>query len=156
MNSEIKTKGTVERIIQYLDGRVETSIIENTVLLTGQMALAASLAGQYGDYYNFYIARMVFGNGGTSGGVPLFVSTNQNSLFSNPPLGSKGVVAVIDPNVQNQVVFTSILGYGDCVGTINEMALQMNSDDLYSMTTFPDLNKSQNMQITWNWTVSFI
>jgi hypothetical protein len=155
MNSEIKTKGTVERIIKYSDGKIEKTLIENTVLLTGQKALAASLANQYGDHYDFFVSRMIFGNGGTNGGVPRFVPIYQNQLFGSL-LGSKSVIAVIDPNIHTQVIFTAVLDYEDCNGTINEMALQMNNDDLYSMTTFPDLNKENNMQITWNWRVNFI
>ena len=154
MNSEIKTKGTVERIIQYDDGRIEKSVIENTVLYTGQMALAASLAGP-GEYNN-YVSQMVFGSGGTSGGVPVFVQSTQNSLFNQ--LGSgKPTVAVVDPNIQTQVVFTTVLQIADFAGsTINEMGLMMENGNLYSMTTFPDLNKTSNMQITWNWRISFI
>ena len=155
MNSEIKTKGTVERIIQYDDGRVETSVIENTVLTTGQMALAASLAGAYGDFYDYFISKMQFGSGGTDGGVPLFVPTTAQGLFN--PIGTKQVSAIIDPTVQTKVVFSTILSSSDFAGLIlNEMALVMDNGTTYSMTTFPDLNKTSSMQITWNWRISFI
>jgi len=55
------------------------------------------------------------------------------------------------------VVFTSVLDYDEANGfQINEMALQMNNGDLYSMSTFADLNKTSSMQITWNWKLSFV
>jgi hypothetical protein len=39
---------------------------------------------------------------------------------------------------------------------LNEMALQMANGDLYSMVSFPDLTKTSEMSIIWNWTLSFI
>ena len=157
MNSEIKTKGTVERVVEYSDGRIEKVAIENTVLLTGQMALAASLANNYGDQYNFYISDMIFGNGGTTtDNIPRFVPNYQTGLFGTQVI-SKSVIPVIDPQIPTQVVFTTVLGYSDANGqTISEMALRMNNDQLYSMTTFPVLTKNSNMQITWSWRISFI
>ena len=157
MNNNIKTKGTVERIIKYSDGRTETTTIENTVLLTGQMALAASLAGLFGDHYDYFIRYMVFGSGGMADGqTTRFVPVVQNKLFA--PIGgaTKGISAVIDPNIRTQVVFSVMLDFGDVNTDISEMALVMNNGDLYSMTTFPTLTKNQNMQITWNWRLSFI
>ena len=63
----------------------------------------------------------------------------------------------IDPNVNSQIILTSVLATGDAVGeTLNEMALQMATGDLYSMVTFPDLTKTDQMSIIWNWTLSFI
>jgi hypothetical protein len=157
MISEIKTKGTVERIIQYKDGKIEKSVIENTVLTTGQMALAASLANQFGGQYNYFISNMIFGNGGTTASnIPKFVPNYQTGLFGTT-VANPYVVAVINPQIPTQVIFTSVLGYNTANGQIlNEMALVMNNGQFYSMTTFPNLTKNSNMSITWTWTNSFL
>lgn len=156
INSKIKTKGDVEGFILYKDGRKEKIEFHNTVLRKGREALASSLANNIGDTYDFYISRMLFGDGGTSSGIPKFVNTERNGLFGFTR-AVKPVIATIDPNLQSQVILTSILDYDEAVGfTLNEMALQMNNGDLYSMSTFADLNKTSLMQITWNWKISFI
>jgi len=62
-----------------------------------------------------------------------------------------------DTSVTAQVIFTSVILFSEGVGlTLNEMALQMANGDLFSMTTFPDLNKTSDMQITFNWRLNFI
>jgi hypothetical protein len=99
---------------------------------------------------------MLFGDGGTSGGVPKYVDTSRNGLFGITR-ALKPVIVTIDPTLPSQVVFTSVLDYEEANGfQINEMALQMNNGDLYSMSTFADLNKTSSMQITWNWKLSFV
>lgn len=156
ISEEIKCYGEVEAIIEYEDGRKETLLHKNTVLRKGREALASSLANAIGDTYNFFVARMVFGDDGTTGGVPKFVNTERNGLFGVTRV-SKGVISSVDPDVPSQVVFTSVVAFGEGNGyALNEMALQMNDGDLYSMLTFPDINKTAQMQITWNWRLSFV
>ena len=56
-------------------------------------------------------------------------------------------------------VWVETSGGGVCrepADQLNEMALQMANGQLYSMTTFPDLNKTEDMQITFNWRLNFI
>ena len=61
---------------------------------------------------------------------------------------SKPALSNIDGAMPTQVIFTSVIKYDEVVGvTLNEMALQMANGDLYSMTTFSDLNKTEDMQI---------
>jgi hypothetical protein len=153
--STIRPKGEVEMIIKYADGE-ETRHFHNAVLRKGKEALAASLANDIGASYDFFISRMLFGDGGSSSGVPKFVNTERNGLFGITR-AIKPVISTIDPNMLSQVVFTSVLDYDEANGiTLNEMALQMNNGDLYSMATFADLNKTSSMQITWNWRNSFV
>lgn len=148
--------GRIKRIIKWRDGRKEETKFLNTVLRTGREALAASLANNVESIYEFYISRMLFGDGGTGDGVPKFVNSERNGLFGLTR-AIKPVIATIDPNMRSQVTFTSVLDFDDANGyTLNEMALQMNSGDFYSMATFPDLNKTSSIQISWLWTVSFI
>ncbi len=153
--SIIRPKGEIEIIIKDADSS-KTIHFHNTVLRKGKEALASGLANDIGAAYDFFISRMLFGDGGTSGGVPKFVNTERNGLFGITR-AIKPVISTIDPNALSQVVFTSVLDFDEANGVpLNEMALQMNDGDLYSMATFADLNKTSSMQITWLWRNSFV
>jgi hypothetical protein len=152
----IKAKGEVHVTIEYDNGKVEERFFRNTILLGGRNALAKSLANQVDDLYQFYINRMVFGDNGTSGGVPKFVDASRSGLFGVTKL-SKPVIATIDPNIPYQAVFTSVITKSEVNGVaLSEMALEMADGQLYSMVSFADLNKTSSMQITWNWRCSFV
>jgi len=152
----IQIIGIVERIIEYSDGRKETSEIRNTILRKGREALASSLANNIGSVYGFYINRILFGDGGTSGGALKVVDANRSGLFG-VTRASKPVISSVDKNIPSQVIFTSVLTFDDANGyALNEMALQMFNSDLYSMVVFADLNKTSSMQITFNWRLSFV
>lgn len=154
--SGIKPIGDVERIIQYRDGRVQVDEIHNTVLKNGRRALALSLANQIGDDFSFYITRMLFGDGGTQNGVKKYVNFDRNGLFGTTRI-AKPVLSNIDATVPTQVIFTSTITFEEAIGVVlNEMALQMSNGDLYSMVTFPDLSKTEEMQITFNWRLNFV
>jgi hypothetical protein len=156
-NNSIKTRGDVQMIISYNNGEKKIIEFPNTVLYKGREALAASLANRFSGNYDFYINRMIFGTGGTAGGTVKYVDAGRNGLFSGSPVSSKPVISAVDPNVPSQVIITSVLTTSDAVGqTLNEMALQMATGNLYSMVTFPDLTKTDQMSIIWNWTLSFI
>lgn len=152
----IKTKGDVEIITEWRGGKSEILDIPNTILLSGRRALAKTLANSIGDSFEFYVTRMIFGDGGTFGGVKKYVNSNREGLFGVTKI-SKPALANIDNSVPAQVIFTSVIKFEEAVGlTLNEMALQMANGELYSMTTFPDLNKTEDMQITFNWRLNFI
>ena len=152
----VRPIGNIERIIERRDGSKEILDYPNTVLLTGRRALTASLANAIEDAYEFYISRMLFGDGGTSSGVKRFVDAGRNGLFGVTRV-SKPVLANIDNSIPTQAIFTSVIKFDEAIGvTLNEMAIQMATGDLYSMTTFPDLNKTEDMQITFNWRLNFI
>ena len=156
MNDTIRPIGDVEILTEYRNGTREFSCVSNNVLLTGRRALTNSLAGNIDDTYQFYINRMLFGDGGTQSGVKKYVEAGRNGLFGITQV-SKPVLANIDTYIPTQAIFTSTIRYDEAVGvTLNEMALQMANGDLYSMTTFPDLNKTEDMQITFNWRLNFI
>lgn len=152
----LKACGHVQAVIEYKSG--ESRIIEfpNTVLTKGREALAACLANEINSTFNYYVNRMLFGDGGTASGSTKFVSSGRNGLFGITQ-ASKPVIASIDPNIPSQVIFTSVLSFSEANGAVlNEMALQMATGDLYSMVTFPDLTKTAQMQITFNWRLSFV
>lgn len=151
-----QVKGDVQIITEWKDGNKQVLDVRNTILLIGRRALASCLANAIGDSFKFFITKMIFGDGGTSGGVKKFVNSNREGLFGVTRL-SKPALANIDISVPAQVIFTSVIKFDEVVGlTLNEMALQMANGDLYSMTTFPDLNKTEDMQITFNWRLNFI
>lgn len=159
IESQIKTRGDVERIIEYKNGDKEIKWFKNTVLTTGREALAKSLANDIGDSFSNYVTYMIFGNQGTTGsggGTPKYVPAHRTALFSTP-LVSKSVFSTVDGT---QVIFTSVLSFAEFGVThsevIDEMALVLANNDLYSMVTFPRLTKTQEMQITWNWRLNFV
>lgn len=154
--NSLRSKGDVEIIKLYRTGEEEIVDVRNTILLGGRRALASALANVLGGGFNFYVTRMLFGDGGTTEGVKKYVNANRNGLFGVTRL-SKPTLANLDTSVPAQVIFTSVIRFDEGVGlTLNEMALQMANGDLYSMTTFPDLNKTEDMQITFNWRLNFI
>jgi hypothetical protein len=158
MTDSIRCKGDIEMTIEWDDGRTEVTRFPNTVLRNGRKALAASLANQYGDNYDYFISRMAFGNGGTSGSTPKFISEDRNGFFGSTIL-RKPVITTLDPNDLTQVIFTAVIARDEVNGqTINEMGLEMNTDprQMYSMTTWAGFTKSSQMQITWTWRLSFL
>ncbi len=156
INEEVKIYGEVERIIQYEDGRIETSVIKNTILTKGREALSKTLGNFVGDTPQFFITRMLFGDGGTQDGVKKYVNEGRNGLFGVTRL-TKPVISGLDAQVNTKVIFTSVINFDEANDvTLNEMALQMASGDLYSMLTFNDLNKSSDMSITFNWRINFV
>lgn len=153
---KVKAIGEVEVYIEYATGEKEKLKFSNAVLTKGREALSACLANQIDTTFNFYINRMLFGNGGTAGGTTKYVASSRNGLFGVTQ-ASKPVIASVDPNIPSQVVFTSVLTFSEANGSVlNEMALQMANGDLYSMATFPDLTKTSQMQIVWNWRLDFV
>lgn len=152
-----KSLGMVEAIVKdKITGEEKVINFTNNLLKSGREALAASLANEIGTSYDFFISRMIFGDGGTSDGVPKYVNSERTGLYGITR-ASKSVISTIDPNLKSQVVFTCILDFDDANDiTLNEMALLMNNGKIYSMATFADLNKTSSIQITWNWRISFI
>lgn len=149
-------KGEVRGVIEYDDGRTEVLEFKNAILRTGSSALASSLANEVSDSFDFFISRMVFGDGGTQSGVPKTVSTERNGLFGSARV-VKPVISNIDPTNSRRAIFTSVISRDEGNGfTLNEMGLQMNNGDFYSMATFGGVSKSSIMQITWTWSLTFI
>jgi hypothetical protein len=157
VEDNIKMKGDIELIVDYKDASQEIICFPNTILNNGRQAIAASLGNEFGNSYNFFITRMLFGDGGTSGdGQPKFVDSSRSGLFGTTQV-NKPITSTIDPINATQVVFTSVVSYSEGNGfVLNEMALQMNTGDLYSMATFGGITKTSQIQLTWNWRLSII
>lgn len=154
--SNVNSRGDVEIIIDYDDGRQERREIRNTLLRKGKVALAKSLANDVADPYDFFIQRMLFGTSGTASGTPKFVDETRNGLFGTT-LVNKSVISSVDESAPTTAIFTSVVTFSEGNGSsLNEMLLQMSSGDAYSMITFPDLGKTSSMQLTFNWRISFL
>jgi hypothetical protein len=152
INELIRPIGNVEGIIEFDDGSKEIITFKNTILKTGRIALANSIGNNLGANYSYYVNSMIWGSNGTSNGSPLFVNAERTGLFGTTTL-SKPVISTVD---NTQVIFTSVVLFSDGALLLNEMALVMANGSLYSMVTFPDLNKTPSMQLTWNWRLQFI
>lgn len=150
-----KPLGGIIAIIDYKAKPREVFRFPNTVLNQGRIFLAKSLIQEFQGEPT-YVANMIFGNGGTSQGSKQIVNADRNSLFGATKI-KKPVIAQIDPQEPTQAIFTSVITFEEVNGEIlNEMALQLSDGNLFSMATFPDLGKSEQMQITWNWRLSFV
>lgn len=149
-------KGTVEVVVDYKDGKRKVINFNNTILRTGRAALASALANRVGDDFDYFISKMIFGDGGVVGSVPKQVDDQRMGLFGSARV-VRPVISTIDENNPTQVIFTSVIPYDEGNGyELSEMALQMNNGDFYSMATFGGISKTSSMQITWNWRLSFI
>lgn len=156
IESNVASNGGGEIIIKWLDGREEVINFKNKVVDLGRSALAKSLANQFGGVYRYWVKNMVFGAGGTVGGTPRYVDSFRTGLFG-PVIATKPVISSVPISVQNQAIFTSVLLFEDAIGqTVNEMGLQMENGDFFSLTTFGDIVKTNSMQLTFNWRISVI
>jgi hypothetical protein len=154
---KIKSVGIIEGILEYKDGHKETITFNNMLLQRGKEALANCLGNRVGDQFDLFISRMLFGDGGTQGGQPKIMGSDRNGLFGTTRV-NKPVISSITPSGSSaQVIFTAVVGFDDGNGyALNEMALQLDNGDLYSMATFADLNKTSSFQITFNWSIAFV
>ncbi len=154
--TNVKSKGTVECIVEYKDGSQEILDFNNTILQNGKIALANSITNAVNDPFDFYVNSMVFGTQGASGGTPKFVDASRTGLFG-PTLLTKNVISSIDTAAPTTAIFTSVITFTEANGNaLNEMGLKLKNGDIYSMLTFPDLNKTSLMQLTFNWRISFL
>lgn len=154
--STITGCGKVDINIEYTDGSHKLIKVNNTILRAGKVAMASVLTNDINDAFDFYIESMVFGTNGTSGGTPKFVDENRSGLFGTTLL-TKPVLSSIDTAAPTTAILTSVIPHGEGNGSaLSEMGLKMKSGDLYSMLSFPDLNKTSSMQLTFNWRISIL
>ena len=156
IETKLRPKGDVEAVIDYKNGEQDIICFHNTVLTHGKAILALTLAGEIGQAFEFFICQMTFGNNGTVSGVPRFVDAGRDGLFG-PAVITKNTIAFIDPTNPTQVIFTAILTFDDAVGVaLSEMGLLFSDTSFYSVATFGDITKTSQMQITWNWKLTFV
>lgn len=160
MNKEIfditKPLGGIIATIEYKHKPKEVYRFPNTVLTKGRESLANFLVDQNAQK-SVFVQNMLFGDGGVDKErIKRTVEADRNALYGITRV-SKPVIAQIDPLVRTQAIFTAVITFEEANGySLNEMALQLNTGDFFSMATFPDLGKTDQMQITWNWRLSFV
>lgn len=156
MNDSIKCYGHVTANIINKNGKQNIVEFKNAVLVGGRAELVKVLANKIGTTYEQYVSRMIFGDDGVDSGTPRYVDADRTGLFGITR-ANKPVIATIDATNLTQVTFTSVLGFDDANGyNLSEMALVLNNDILYSMTTFSPLSKTSDIQIIWNWKVNLL
>jgi len=155
-----QTKEFIKPALGYLDIVIDDSSKEkslrqyNTILRGGKNAMADSLAGEIGPVFQAYGSRILFGNNGTVSGVSRYVDEGRTSLFG-PTIIAKSVNIVRD-ETDPKVSFVTVLTKDDAVGiALDEMALELADNRLYSMLTMGQINKTNTMQITFTWTFIF-
>lgn len=147
MGEVVQAKGYIKRKIKYKD-RVEYTEFNNKVLNSGKELLAASLLE---GVDRPYVTHIVFGDGGTDKGVPKEVQPSQEGLNGVVRI-KKEVVAQINPEMPTQAIFSVVVGQEDGNGfTLNEMGLELSNGKLYSLATFANLDKKDDMEIEWSW-----
>ncbi len=152
MKDFITARGFIDVHIRWKNGNTFTVRYNNHIIDSGRNFLAGSLLKETGPY----IVNMLFGDGGTQDGVPKEINPAQDKMNGVVRL-RKPVIAQLDPEMPNQVIFTVVLGENEGNDfTINEMALEMSDERLFNLSTFPNLNKTNEMEITYCWCVCFI
>lgn len=152
----MKLEGWVTLHIDHFDSSGNSSRVttkfKNEVLKTGRSAMAKVLTGE-ASIDDVQISKMIFGESGAVDGVPKYVQAERTGLFG-AIRATKGVTATTDASIPGYCQFIAVLRKEDAVDvTINEMALVMANDDLFSMATFAGTTKTANMQLTYMWEV---
>ena len=154
MKNKILTSGHIISKIRHLNGSVESFAFSNTILNSAKARMASFLIHE--NPKPMYITNMLFGDGAFEAGQNKEVNVAQTSLFGIVR-ANKEVVRQVDPEIPTQLIFSVTLEHEDANGfTLNEMALQMNDGELFSISTFQNLTKTDQMALDWIWIVNFI
>jgi len=154
MQDKILVRGHIIRKIRYLDGSVESFEFPNTLLNSAKVRMADFLINE--NPKPIYITHILFGDGVFEAGQKKEPNPTQTSLLGIVR-ASKKVVKQVDPEIPTQLVFSVTLENEDANGhVLNEMALQMNDGELFSISTFPNLTKAEDFAVDWLWVVDFI
>ena len=152
ISNEIEAIGNVYLTVLNDNGTTAKVKIKNKVLNTGVLAMVKALSNSFGGDFNLYISRMLFGTNGTSSGTPKVVEETRTGLFGTTA-AAKSVVSNISVDGK-RISFSATLLKTDMVGeTLNKMALELADGNLFSMTTFGDISKTNTMQLTWDWEI---
>src|SRR5581483_4525077 len=148
----ITPKGLIKAKVRYKNGEYKVLQFPNHVLNGGKEFLAKCLLE---GSPKLNIAFMLFGDGGTTNGNPKDVLLTQDKLNGVVRV-KKPVVAQIDPESPTQVIFSTVVKEDEGNGfALNEMGLELSDGTLYSLSTFPDFNKTDQMEVDWSWVVYY-
>lgn len=150
----IKPKGFIKAKIKFkTTGETKTIEFHNMVLNGGKEFLAKCLL----EGSKPVIGNILFGDGGAEdNGQPKEVSPSRDKLHGVTRV-KKPVVGQIDPETPTQVIFSVVINEEE--GNefpLNEMGLELSDGTLFSLSTFANLNKDDQMEISYWWFVSFV
>ena len=149
----VKSKGYIQARIRYKTGEIETIQFNNAILNHGKEYLARCLLEEPSK---LHITHMIFGDGGTVNGQPKEISPMQEALHGVTRI-KKPVVAQVDPEMPTQLIFSVVITENEGNNfPLNEMALLLSDGTLFNLSTFYDLNKTDQMEIDWSWFVCFV
>ena len=153
MSDIIIPKGYIEAKIKHKDtGLIENLRFDNQVLNAGKELLINALL----EPSKARIVNILFGDGGTENGEPKEVSPTQDKLNGVVRM-RKSVIAQIDPETPTQAIFTVVINEDEGNDfVLNEMGLELSDENLFSLSTFSNLNKTDQMEISWSWFVCLI
>lgn len=155
MQDKVEQYGGITVLVEHRNGTCETIRFPNVILNNGRNAIASFLVG---EAEGVFIRSMLFGDGGydKSKEIKKIVNHSRNGLFGLTR-AVKPVIGQIDPLIPTEATFTSVITYEEANGyTLNEMALQLSNDNLFSMATFADLGKTEQIQLTFNWRITVV
>jgi len=154
MQDKILVRGHIIGKIRYLNGSVEHFDFPNTVLNCAKVRMADFLINE--SPKPIHITHVLFGDGAFEAGEKKEPSPTRTSLFGIVRANKK-VVRQVDPEIPTQLIFSITLENEDANGhVLNEMALQMNDGELFSISTFPNLTKTDDFAVDWLWIVNFV
>ncbi len=153
MKDLVKSRGFIEGKITYKNtDEIKTVRFDNTILAGGKEFLAKCLLE---DAPKLHITHMLFGDGGTVNGNAKIISPTQDKMFGVTRV-RKPVVAQVDPETPTQIIFSVVVNEEEGNDfPLNEMALELSDGTLFNLSTFADLNKTEQMEIAWSWFVCF-
>lgn len=156
MKENIKTIGQINLKINHICGKREQRTFYNQLLNGGRKYLISNLI-ERSPSQPIFIKNILFGNGGTTNGDDLQqVSPERETLFGVTKL-KKQVVAQVNPDIPTQLLFTVVISEAEGNDfTLNEMGLELSDGTLFSLATFQDFNKTDQMELIWSWSVWFV
>lgn len=156
MKENIKTIGLINLHIKYACGNYERVVFNNQLLNGGRKYLISNLLERSSPAKPVFIKNILFGDGGTANGELQQVTPERETLFGVTRM-KKEVVAQINPEVPTQLLFTVIISEAEGNDfTLNEMGLELSDGTLFSLATFQDFNKTDQMELIWSWSVWFV
>lgn len=153
MKDTIQPKGFIKVKIHFKDtGKEEWFQFNNMVLDGGKIFLTKCLL----ENSKLTISNMIFGDGGISNGKPKEVMPNRDKLHGIVRI-KKPVVSQIDPETPTQAIFSVVIPEDE--GNeypLNEMGLELSDGTLFSLSTFGNLDKNENMEVSYWWFVTML
>jgi hypothetical protein len=150
----IKTIGQISLIIKQ-GGQKSQFSFQNQLLNGGRRFLISNLL-QRPSSTSIFLKNMLFGDGGAVNDDVKPVVPEMEQMFGVTRMKKEAVVQ-INPEIPTQLLLTVIVPENEGNDfALNEMALELSDGTLFSLATFPSFNKTDQMELTWLWSVFFV